>query len=346
MIDERIVLLITNELTDQISKEDYDVLKDWLQESEENVNYYHSYKEAYLNGKNEIKARNSEKVYEKLSAKLQFKGVIENSESYTKSKPKGSIRKMFRSWLGIAATFLIIITSSWIIYRTSGYYKHSLEESSLTELIVKSNPSGIKTLITLPDGSKVKLNSESHIEYFLDFKNGRTVKLVGEAFFDIVRDTLKPFDVEIGDLSIEVLGTSFNVEAFPYEEDIKVALVTGKLKIGKQEEFKMTTLKYLNPDEMIVFDHQSFEYHIKPFDHNITLGWKDGQLIFKEAGFDEVIKKLERWYGVEIKVAPNADMSGKYNGSYKNASLEVVLEGMGFTSDLNFRVEGKKVYLN
>jgi len=346
MIDERIIFLITSEITNELSDDDSDVLKDWLQESAENINYYHSYKEAFINGKYQIKAQNSEKVYKSLSNKLQFSDVSNPLSNNLKSGSEDSAKKFFGSWIGFAAIFLTMMTFLWIIYQQIKDKQILNDHSLANELVVKNNPSGIKSFVILPDGSKVKLNSESYIEYFQDFRNGRTVKLVGEAFFDIVRDTLQPFVVETGDLNINVLGTSFNVEAFPFEENVKVALVTGKVEIQKREGFNIATLNYLDPKEMIVFNHQSSEYEIKTFDYNSTLGWKDGNLVFQEERFDEVIKKLERWYGVEIKVGPVADMSGKYTGIYKNTSLEFVMEGMGFTSDFDFKIEGNIIYIN
>jgi transmembrane sensor len=343
MIREEILLLITKELTEQASEDEKDMLKDWLSESRENTSLYHSFKEAFLNGKYELKAKNKDEVYNKLSHRLRFEKYSTNAEN---NKKLIKHRQISPWWLKIAATVLVLITSSLIIYQTRNYWQSESEIPTLShKVIIKSNPRGEKSLITLPDGSKVKLNSESHLEYYSDFENDRSVQLIGEAFFEVVKDTLRPFYVKTGDLRVRVLGTSFNVEAFPFEKNVKVALVKGKVLIEKKEGLEMKPIEYLNPDEMLIYDHQSSEFTITPFDFSRVTGWKDGELHFDETDFDVVIEKLERWYGVEILVSSKADLSGRFNGDYNGEPLDLVLEGMGFTSDFDFEIRGKKVYI-
>ncbi len=340
MINEEILLIITNELTEQASEGEKDILKDWLAESRGNSSLYHSYKEAFLNGKYELKAKNKNDVYTTLSGRLGFENA--NTKNNEKIIPSHQIS---RGWLKIAATILILITSSLVIYQTRYYWIPTQKIIASNTMIVKSNPAGVKSLVTLPDGSHVKLNSESHLEYSANFEQDRSVKLIGEAFFEVVKDTLRPFVVKAGDLSIRVMGTSFNVEAFPFEKNIKVALVTGSVLIEKEEGLERKPVEYLHPSEMLVYDHQSSGFNVTQFDYSEVLGWKDGELHFVETDFIEVVKKLERWYGVEILVSSKADMSGRFNGTYNDESLEVVLEGMGFTSDFDFEIKGKNVYI-
>jgi len=341
---EEILLIITKELTEQITAEEKAILRDWLSESRENSSLYHSYKEAFLNGKYEPKAKNKEEVFNKLSSRLQFESDTGDYEN-VKELRKGVRRSNY--WLKIAATLLILITSAFIIYQTKQFWLPSAGQDVVEhKVIIKSNPRGEKSLITLPDGSKIKLNSESHVEYFSDFDQERSVKLIGEAFFEVAKDTSRPFYVNTGDLRVRVLGTSFNVQAFPFEKNINVALVTGKLLIEKEDGLQMKPMEYLNPDEMLVYDHRSSEYDITSFDTRKVIGWKDGVLHFEEEEFDEVFEDLERWYGVEIIVSSSVDLTGKFSGTYEGQLLESVLDGIGFTSDFSFRIDGKKVYIN
>lgn len=190
MINEEILLIITNELTEQASEGEMDILKDWLSQSRENSSLYHSYKEAFLNGKYELKAKNKSDVYKKLSERLEFEKYAAVTE--TNERRIHHHQKLF-AWLKIAATILILITSSLIIYQTRNYWNPTQKIVASNTMIIKSNPAGVKSLITLPDGSHVKLNSESYLEYSTNFEQDRTVKLIGEAFFEVVRDTLSPF---------------------------------------------------------------------------------------------------------------------------------------------------------
>ena len=94
-----------------------------------------------------------------------------------------------------------------------------------------------------------------------------------------------------------------------------------------------------------MFIISSSGFNISSFDHTEILGWKDGELHFEETEVHVVINELERWYGVDFIVASTADLSGRFSGTYKNQALEVVLEGIGFTSDFDFEIKGKKVYI-
>jgi transmembrane sensor len=344
MIDEKILLAITSELTGQAQDDELDYLKDWLSESKENARIYHSYKEAFLNGRYKMVAKNTDTAYQKLSEALHFK-----SYDHASANASGKILRPHRrfDWFKkYAAILLILITTSIIIYKASDMWHTGNEFKIDHELIVKSNPRGVKSLIVLPDGSRVKLNSESHLEYYSDFDQERSVKLIGEAFFEVERDEQRPFTVKSGDLSVNVLGTSFNVKAFPFEEHIKVALVSGKVSVEKHAGLEKVQLQELIPGEMLVYNYQNMQMQTEPFDYNLTVAWKDGALNFKEVGFDEVVKILERWYGVAIDVKPGKDMSGKYTGFYKDESLDMILEGLGFAYEFEFEIHGKKVTIH
>lgn len=344
MIREEVLVIITKEITGQASEDEKDVLQDWLAESAENSRLYHSYKEAFLNGKYEPNAINKHLVFDKLADRLRLGNTRARTER--NNEISGS-RYISTRWLKIAATLLILCASAFIIYKTRDYWKPANDDHTVSHrIIIKSNPRGEKSLITLPDGSKVKLNSESHLEYFSDFGHERAVKLVGEAFFEIVKDTLRPFFVNTGDLRIRVLGTSFNVEAFPFEKSINVALVSGKILIEKKEGLQMKPMEYLEPDDMLIYDHQTAEYEVTDFDKEPVIGWKDGVLHFDQADLNTVMETLERWYGVEIIVSPTADLTGEINDvRYDNAPLDVVLDAMGFMNGFQYKREGKKVYI-
>jgi len=343
MISEELLLIITKELVGQLSDNEKRLLKDWLSESNENSDLYHSYKEAFLNGKYQPTAKNKDEVYQKLRQKLNFKKHTIQAEEWNNLN---STTSFSHRWLKVAAIILVLMTTTFIINQTRINRHSEIETQELShDVIIKSNPRGKKSLIVLPDGSKVKLNSESHLEYYSDFGNDRSVKLVGEAFFEIVKDTVRPFYVNTGDLRVRVLGTSFNVKAFPFDEKIKVAVVSGLVLIENKKELQMKPVEYLKPDEMLVYDHQTTKYDITNFDRKTVVGWKDGELRFDETDFSTVIKILERWYGVEIIVSSDAHLTGRFNAHYKNQPLEMVLEGMAFTSDFNFKIEGKKVYI-
>jgi ferric-dicitrate binding protein FerR (iron transport regulator) len=212
-------------------------------------------------------------------------------------------------------------------------------------IVSKSNPRGQKSLITLPDGSRVKLNAESYLEYPQDFAQSREIKLVGEAFFEVVRDTLHPFVVTSGEVQVRVLGTSFNVQAFPFEEDMTVAVASGAVMVEKKSQENGRQMSHLQPREMVKVNHKTGAFEKTSFDPDELLAWKDGMLVFYKASFDEIVQKLERWYGVDFIIRRDNPITEGFTGRYDNPSLEVVLEGMSFSSDFTFQIEGDKVII-
>lgn len=205
-------------------------------------------------------------------------------------------------------------------------------------MVKKINPAGIKSLITLSDGSKVYLNAGSSIQFPKQFSaDRREVQLTGEAFFDIQSEADRPFVVNTANTQIKVLGTTFNVNQ---EESgkIAVALVSGKVRVNDDKGNQVN----LDPSEMLVMEH-SGEFYKTGFDPLEILGWKDKQLVFKKDAFTVVQRKLENWYGVEVQVKGRMPKNWVYTGVYRDELLENVLAGIFYTSGITYKIEGKKI---
>lgn len=158
-------------------------------------------------------------------------------------------------------------------------------------------PRGGEYRLTLADGTDVWLNSDSRLRYPVYFRSGqRRVYLEGEAYFQVRRDTLHPFIVEAADrLSIEVLGTGFNVQAYPEEKEIYTTLNTGSVKVchGQQEVV-------LQPDQQAVYSLAGGPIEIHPVKASRVSAWKDGQFLFEEAELETILLRLGRWYNLDI----------------------------------------------
>ncbi|MCG8310803.1 MAG: FecR domain-containing protein [Cytophagales bacterium] len=247
--------------------------------------------------------------------------------------------------LKVAASIALIFMVAYAFYFESS----QTEEIEKISLIEKSNPIGRKSTIKLPDGSKVKLNSDSKIRYSKTFgSDSRDVILEGEAFFEVERDITRPFIVRTGDVSTMVLGTSFNISAYANSDNIKVAVVSGKVKVQTKayaaNENEQTV--YLTPNYMAIFGRQDRILNTSTFDLEEIAGWKDGIIIFNNAGIKEISEKLRQWYGVDIEIEHEAKMMDKrYTGRFENNSLEYVLKTISYTSDINFELENDKVKL-
>ncbi len=254
----------------------------------------------------------------------------------------------WRSWWYAAAVFLLII-SAWY-----GYVKfdHASNANITSESKLESTPKNIyihtdkgeKRTITLKDGTVVNLNADSRIWYSQAFgKNGmRELYLEGEAFFDVARDTLCPFQVYTGGVATTVLGTSFNINAYAPEESVTVSVITGKVEV-RQTQGVMSPV-YLVPDEQAEFSNQDSVLRKSQVNYQKALSWKEGKLYFKNASFKEVVTTLERWYGIEIEVKRQHTEDG-LSGIYANRSLESALNGIGFVLGFDYEIQGKKVII-
>lgn len=260
-----------------------------------------------------------------------------------RSRKNKSARSGF-SILKIAAAILLIFTSFIAIYLivTNPQAPVKTKQTKIAEIIHRNNPAGIRSKITLPDGSHVWLNAESELSYPALFNDNREVKLKGEAFFEVVKDTLNPFKVNTRLSEIKVLGTSFNVNAYDNDRSESVSLMEGRVTVSLLEN---DTSSLLLPGEQIVINQKTGISQNQHFDSLEVFGWTKGLLVFKNAGKDEIIDKLSRWYGVKIEISKQPSSTWNVNGYFENQSLEMVLERLSFSKDFDFTIEEKNVII-
>lgn len=246
-------------------------------------------------------------------------------------------------YLKVAAVFLILIISLGGVYKLYQQNQLYLLQESKVATITKRNPSSIRSKIKLPDGTKVWLNAASAISYPERFGDIREVQLEGEAYFEVVRDTERPFVIKTALSTIKVLGTSFNVNAYEDDKEDFIALVTGSVKVAtimKENKF------VLHPGEQLTVDRASGTAKTGLFDKRDVIGWTEGWLTFKDASKDEIIDKLERWYDVKIRVLNEPVEEWNVNGYFRDQSLELVLDRLSFSKDFQYKIEGRKVTID
>lgn len=264
--------------------------------------------------------------------------ILQKIRLETKPKHKYRIYRNARYKVAaIVAILLIALGIAALLYFNSAAKQQETSIYAVSNLIQKSNPAGEKSKHFLPDGSIIFLNAASSIEYPKTFgTDARVVKLQGEAFFQVAKDVNRPFRVFLAEaFEVEVLGTTFNVNT--NLKSPAVALVEGKVKVTAG---KSGHALELFPGQMAIFDTDQNAFTSTTFDVEYTTGWKDGYLIFKDAGLDEVIEKLHVWYGIDITVS-NKSKSGdwSYTGTFKNESLEHVLLNMRILRDFKYVIK-------
>lgn len=195
-------------------------------------------------------------------------------------------------------------------------------------------------IMVLSDGSRVWLNSETEIKYPVNFdKDKREVFLTGEAYFEITRDTRRPFIVVTPQTRTMVLGTSFNVMAYKGESHTEITLVSGAVSVmaGKQQ-------CQIAPGQQVAVNNGSLEMNSRHVNHLFYTSWKDGLFDFDGMTLSELCVKLGRWYDVDFFFVNQAAAEKQFTGAVKrNGSLQFVLDFIKKTSGVYFQIRGKTV---
>ncbi|NLR64383.1 FecR family protein [Chitinophaga varians] len=181
-------------------------------------------------------------------------------------------------------------------------------------------PQGGQFAVVLPDGSKVWLNAASSLKYPVSFNSRhRTVELTGEAYFDITPDKNKPFTVRVNNMEVQVLGTSFNVTAYPEEKNIKTTLITGAVNVNAGN-----STKHLLPGQQAVWD-DARQFAITNADINSVLAWKNGKFEFAGEEVGVALRQLARWYDLELQFeagVPDEHLTASFP---RNTSLDNII---------------------
>lgn len=201
------------------------------------------------------------------------------------------------------------------------------------------SPQGARTEFTLPDGSTGWLNSGSMLSYPVEFNSHREVTVKGEAYFHVVHRDANPFHVKTEELVVRVLGTSFNVAAYPDDPEVNVILEEGKVKIcGMENQPDYVVM----PDEKFSYDIRQKTTKISRVDAASQLSWTRGLLLFRGEPLSEVVKKLGRWYNVDFEIRDKQLQNYSFKATFKDEQLEEILRMIALTTPMKYRIEERK----
>ncbi len=232
----------------------------------------------------------------------------------TESRSEKTIRLF--PWIArVAAAVILALGFTFIFYQ----YKNSSNENLNLQVMVQTDDSNQK-VIELPDGSKVWLNRNSELLYPELFEeNSRTIYLKGEAFFEVTPNKDKPFIVHSGISKTTVLGTSFNLRAYSKEDDIRLTVLTGKVAFTLADDKERVTV---TPGNMAFLTNKTKSIeHAQNTDMNF-LSWKTRHLSFNDSPIAELIKPLERHYGIKIHVQDPETLSCRFTGDFHETNIE------------------------
>jgi ferric-dicitrate binding protein FerR (iron transport regulator) len=236
----------------------------------------------------------------------------------------------------IAASIAVLLSLSTIyLYRTGTI------PPTETGKVVFFSSDAVSNVI-LPDSTVVSLNKGSRLSYKTDYnRSERKVELTGEAYFDVRPNAGKPFIVSTGRVDINVLGTVFNVSAYPEDNEIRTSLISGSVRLtGKENE----VLCQLQPNQSAIYDKESSYVEIAPFDPDYTIGWTTGKLLFKKTLFREICKTLEKKFNCSIEVKNEVIHQKLFTGKFQNdETLPEILNIIQINIPFRYEVENNHI---
>ena len=259
-------------------------------------------------------------------------------------KEPAKVRKLNFRWLQVAAVFLVMGVAG--VFMRRSYTAKTKVAVTFTEITAVK---GMKKEITLKDGTTVFLNSGSSVFVSSDFgwKN-RTVRLTGEAFFHVSRNVNKPFIIHTGKIATTVLGTSFDINAYPEDDQVKVTVATGKVKVEGTDKAGHHHLlaKNLIHNQALVYNKIKNTHLIKISNADSISSWRSNHLIFDNASYPEIARTLSRWYGLDVELANAATYPKRYTLSFYNERIDNVLNVLSTLTGMTYTMQGKKVIIN
>jgi transmembrane sensor len=212
-------------------------------------------------------------------------------------------------------------------------------------LLMVATPRGGTYQVRLPDGTDVWLNALSTIKFPITFSKlkQRRVELIGEAYFEVKKNTAQPFIVSSAKQQIEVLGTHFNVNSYADEYSIKTTLLEGSVKISI---LNSSLSGYLKPGMQSTFNSSGIKFmHLA--DPEEAIAWKSGYFTFNRENLDQVMRKVSRWYDVNVIYKDESIKTIPFSGTITRfAQVSELLKMLEHTGKVQFLVEGKNIILN
>ncbi|WP_288204958.1 FecR domain-containing protein [uncultured Parabacteroides sp.] len=264
----------------------------------------------------------SEAVYRRLWTRIQ-----ENTSS---DLPRAKSRKVFLIYR-IAAVMLLLLGISGLYFLSQDFPHEEL-------IVLESGSMSIRT-IELSDGTIVKMGANSKFSYPKEFKkNVRRVEVDGQCFFQVKKDTERPFVVSMENIDVTVLGTQFEVFSYGPEEKTEVTLLSGKVQINAFSDWlaeKQTVV--LHPDQKMVFNKKDGSIDVEEIDAGKYLSWqKSGILSFENESLAVIIPRLEQWFGCKIVYPETGSDNLRVTVKIKTETLEETLNIISLTTKYKY----------
>lgn len=272
--------------------------------------------------------------------------ILNNIQEQIKAKSPRKIQRNHNLFKWTTATAAAILVAFFL--SISLFFDVQLKNDHLVQLQEITAPNGHIEKLTLPDGTKVWLNPGSSIIYKNDFTKEtiRDVRLNGQAYFEVAKNPKKPFILEMGDIGLKVLGTTFNVCNYKEDHTIKIALKEGKVSLFEGAYENAVNYTDLHPGQMAQYTKGQSGFAIQEANVNQLSSWINGVLTFRDETMSNVFRQLERWYNVKILVSDPEINDYLFTATIKTESLSQILTLLEFTSPIQCEVLKDSGYQN
>lgn len=255
-------------------------------------------------------------------------------------------------WMRAASVIILAIAFSWIWQVISVNRKNQAQKIVYNEIIV---PVGEKAQAVLSDGTHVWINSGSRFKYPVTFgQTSRDVSLQGEAYFDVKKRGKSEFTVNTQDVRIVVLGTAFNVKAYPEDMKTQTTVIRGLVRVESREKGIDPVL--IKPNQMAILKSDRSEANkMKPLkslniekqvNTIVITSWKDQMLVFADESFGDIAVKMERWFNMKIRIEDDLLKQERYTGKFvHNETVYEVLEAIKLTTPITYTVKNEEIII-
>ncbi|MGQ1788169.1 FecR family protein [Saccharicrinis sp. GN24d3] len=302
-------------------------LKKWIQESPSNEAKYFQLKDVWDTTPSVANTDTTPLAWEKLSKQT------------TQVQHKFTYRSILTESLKIASVAAIVFLVTYVLFVDPF---NSASQAKFTKVEV---PYGSKSTVELPDGTTVMLNAGSQLQYANDFSEKRRhVKLTGEGYFNVAHDASRPFVVDVDDLNVSVLGTEFNIMAYPEFNRIETTLVNGKVQLSRKGYNKNEGV-ILKPGQKAKFKGNKLK--IQTANLELETNWTRNEFYFESIPFSELMIRLEKWYDVKISFVGNELKDLKYTGKFRNEeTIWQVLDAIQMTTPIEYTANHRDILIN
>jgi len=318
--------LIRKYLEGNLSEDEYVKLTGFIQENEKNALYFREFKENWEPERNEL----TDKSWKKLSNKIHRSTQLNNSFTRKTSR--------FVNIKRIAAVLIIGLFIGGVYLIFTIYNK-----MQSPNILVFEAPQGEKSKVVLSDSTVIWLNSSSKIQTKNNYNVlNRKVILEGEAYFEVTKNRRLPFIVSTKDLYISVLGTKFNIIAYPDENFTETSVVEGVVEVTTKTKSNAGKV-ILKQNQKATYDKNNNKLTYKSANPVTDIAWMYNMLIFDNEQYLKVFNKLEKWYGVDIEIDGTISYEPHYTFKIKTESLSEMLNLLNIIAPIEYKIDGNKV---